>query len=184
MRPAEGDSVLEQLGYHGISYVVVTILLPYALMLIFCTSAGIIAYRGFVRQEAELCKRTERNTRNTKGKKSTKEKQKTSINKRIIQPKVSVLITLFIMIAAFTITLLPFAVVMFLFMNETLDCSNFSIPYAITFYGSLTNSFMNAIIYSFRDKRFRKAVSRLFCSCRNERNSSFYRVEQGPNKRA
>lgn len=78
---------------------------------------------------------------------------------------------LVLMEIALTLTLMPFVVVVFLDYGGILTCDDISQPYLITFYVLCSNSIMNVLLYSFRDRMFvrdLKIVCRVIASnCQN-----------------
>ncbi|XP_076803141.1 uncharacterized protein LOC143447091 [Clavelina lepadiformis] len=84
------------------------------------------------------------------------------IPKKISKKKVSVFVTIAVMQIGFTVTLIPVVIVVSLFYSGHLTCYNVSIPYVVCFYFSMSNSFVNILIYNIRDKAFRSTLGNLF----------------------
>nr|XP_039271235.1 uncharacterized protein LOC120345758 isoform X1 [Styela clava] len=167
-----GTSGKVEYGIHGPLYTSITMILPFTIMLVVCILTGISSYR-------KLKSRTKTFRAGGKfhaasgsavvdGKQSStgvaaepRLKPTTSLRQKL-RPEVSVFITIVTMIIGFTVTILPFGIVLILFVAKTLTCSTYTTSFVLTFYGGLANGFINPIIYSFRDERFRTAVKKLF----------------------
>ncbi|CAK8679905.1 unnamed protein product [Clavelina lepadiformis] len=74
----------------------------------------------------------------------------------------SILKTITLMQIGFTATLIPIVVVVSLFYSGHLDCNSLSQPYLVGFYLSMANSLVNVIIYSVREKDFRRDIVNIF----------------------
>ncbi|XP_076818107.1 uncharacterized protein LOC143463502 [Clavelina lepadiformis] len=83
-----------------------------------------------------------------------KENSKISDSKR--KQRVSILKTISLMQIGFTITLFPIVVVAGLFYSGHLDCNSIGQPNMAAFYVSMSNSLVNFVIYSAREKNFRQ----------------------------
>nr|XP_039271602.1 alpha-1A adrenergic receptor-like [Styela clava] len=155
-------------GIHGPLYTAIPMILPYTIMCVACIMTGIVSYKKLTRRAKTFG--ADGAFHATSGKPSastgvsaipvTKHRLKTSDK---LRPEVSVFITILIMILGFTVTILPFGIVLFLFVAGVFNCNNYTTPYTVSFYVGLANGFINPIIYSFRDERFRIAVKKIFC---------------------
>ncbi|XP_076821227.1 sushi, von Willebrand factor type A, EGF and pentraxin domain-containing protein 1-like isoform X2 [Clavelina lepadiformis] len=93
---------------------------------------------------------------------NTGTKQSQSSNKRRNKRKLTVLKTIAIMQIGFTATLLPIVVAASLFYSGHLDCDDIAQPYMVCFYFSMTNSLVNFIVYSARERDFRNEMVDIF----------------------
>nr|XP_039271761.1 5-hydroxytryptamine receptor 2B-like [Styela clava] len=178
LRTITGESGEVEYGIHGPLYTVITMILPYAIMCVACIMTGIVSYKKLASRAKTFgddgaFHTTSRYTSAATGVTAspvTKPRLRTP-NK--LRPEVSVFITITIMILGFTVTILPFGIVLILFVAGTFNCDNYTTPYTVSFYAGLANGFINPIIYSFRDERFRIAVKKIFCArLKNKKQTS------------
>nr|XP_018667225.1 trace amine-associated receptor 9-like [Ciona intestinalis] len=121
--------------------------LPYLIMTVL-TIASIFSVRKHLKHSAKLSNKND----------------KVSLRKK----EASVLKTVAIMQLGFTITLIPVAVLVIIFYSKLLTCENISTPSVVCFYLSMSNSVVNVLVYSARDKQFRSFVIDV-CRCRTSR---------------
>nr|CAB3265839.1 relaxin receptor 2 [Phallusia mammillata] len=81
-----------------------------------------------------------------------------------------VFVTMATMQMAYVVTAMPLLIVIIMSYSSALDNNTVSIPFVVGFYLSMSNSFVNVIIYSVMDKKFRNAVKDL---CVNNRVMRF-----------
>lgn len=152
--------------WRGVLYGTVTVIIPYIVMSVFCAMTAMETHRKMKKSRKTFGGQHKSNPSYTsvnQGSRNTKKRD----------PEISVFITVGMMIAAFTLTLLPFTIVMMLFLGGFLDCGNYTILYVSLFYIRMLNSLANGIIYSVRDQRFRRAVKDIFpCSKSSDKKGS------------
>merc|ERR1712136_141073 len=122
----------------GVALLVVNIIVPYCLMTIFTVATGVEIHIHTKKAE--------------------------HLNKTVFKRQIMLFKLLALMELALTVTLMPFVTVVFLDYGGVLTCDDISYPYLITFYVLCSNSIMNVLLYSFRDRMFvrdLKIVSRV-----------------------
>nr|XP_039270870.1 high-affinity lysophosphatidic acid receptor-like [Styela clava] len=162
------------MGYHGALYGVVTILLPYSIMLLTSITTGFIVWKK-LRNSPRTCRVPKEQDHATRGSLESIVDYLRQVPE--LHPEIKVFKTLIIMIVAFSVTLLPVSVILILYnLKKYYNCDNYSLPYTLAFYIGISNSFLNVIIYTVRDKSFRKA-------CRNEFPRIFRKKKNNENMR-
>lgn len=133
---------------HGIVYLFFMLIIPYILTVSFTVTTACNVRHKLKKSEC-MKSHPHNSLKNHNGSHKTKHN---------IKPEIAILKTTAIMLSGFTITLIPLAVAVSLFYGRVLDCSNFSAPYFFTTYLCAANSFVNFVIYSWRDKYFRNYI--------------------------
>uniref|UniRef100_H2Z4Y6 G-protein coupled receptors family 1 profile domain-containing protein n=1 Tax=Ciona savignyi TaxID=51511 RepID=H2Z4Y6_CIOSA len=87
----------------------------------------------------------------------------------------AVIKTIGIMQLGFTVTLVPVVVVSILFYTRYFQCKDVSTPYTIGFYMSTANGFVNVLVYTVRDAKFRSWIKdRLSCTRKQRKDSTTF----------
>ncbi|XP_076821141.1 uncharacterized protein LOC143467237 isoform X1 [Clavelina lepadiformis] len=129
----------------AIAFMIIFYLLPFMLLTASCLATAVFMYKA-VKRRTNI----------------TNADQSHSPNKRRDNPKLAVLKTIAIMQIGFTTTLLPLVIVSSLFYADCLDCDNIAQPYIVCFYLSMTNSLVNFVVYSARERDFWNEVVDIF----------------------
>nr|CAB3266775.1 trace amine-associated receptor 9-like [Phallusia mammillata] len=151
---------------------VVFFVIPYLAML-FTTMATMVTVRGNIKKSKQLSHRSS----------DKKSKQELDHSKR----EIKIFVVVGLMQLGFTITIIPVILVNILFYENALNCNNISLPFMICFYLGMTNSLVNVIIYSFRDKTFNKATKKLFAvssCCKQQKKETYSTVSHTSGKTA
>lgn len=72
----------------------------------------------------------------------------------------------------------PFIVVFLLYYNGHLECQTYSVPYASAFYACASNSFVNVLIYTARDRKFRATWKKILGLSKRARWPSAWRSQR------
>lgn len=131
------------------------IIIPYILTVMFTALTGYSAWKHF---------KTFSKIRDSGQRRASQDQRK---------PEIEALKTTAIMILTYTAAKVPIMTVYMLFYAEILNCQNFSTPYTAAFFITLSNSFLNVAIYSFRDRNFKTSFKKIV----TESSNSFAKTE-------
>uniref|UniRef100_H2Z054 G-protein coupled receptors family 1 profile domain-containing protein n=1 Tax=Ciona savignyi TaxID=51511 RepID=H2Z054_CIOSA len=136
--------------------------LPFLLMTVL-TITSAVYIRNYLIRSAKMSMKTDKH--------SLKKKEAAAIK------------TIGIMQLGFTVTLVPVVVVVILFYTRYFQCKDVSTPYTIGFYMSTANSFVNVLVYTVRDAKFRSWLKDcLRCHRKQEHDSATFSVQAKKSK--
>nr|CAB3266776.1 trace amine-associated receptor 9-like [Phallusia mammillata] len=100
------------------------------------------------------------------------QKKSNQLRQKTDKREVRMFVTVILMQIGFTLTIVPLIVVPVLFFGKSLTCDTASLPFLVCFYLSMSNSLVNVVVYSFRDKNFTKSARDLLTAsrlCKNDK---------------